>query len=212
MGEKKKKLRSFPGGSVVKNPPTNAVSTPDLVRSQGTMACLRRRPRRAAGHRVGLPGQLPRTRDKAEAGLGLRPRGQSGDCPGWALRGGPGLVLQPLRGQCFGAGQLGAPRGPRKWPSSSGFSSRPLGFRPSGPREAAGPQFLPCALGWIGAPEVSVCPAPTWHPGTPPAGVLACMDRGAPRGLACPHPHGAWAPPPARPHGSGLCSAGQWGT
>ena len=34
-GRKKKKLRSFPGGSVVKNPPTNAVSTPDLVRSQG---------------------------------------------------------------------------------------------------------------------------------------------------------------------------------
>ena len=31
----KKKLRSFPGGSVVKNPPTNAGSIPALVRSQG---------------------------------------------------------------------------------------------------------------------------------------------------------------------------------
>ena len=31
----KKNLRSFPGGSVVKNPPTNAGSIPALGRSQG---------------------------------------------------------------------------------------------------------------------------------------------------------------------------------
>lgn len=48
--------------------------------------------------RVAL-GQLPRALDEMEAGLG-RGRRTKPDCVGWAPRAGPGLVLQPVRGQC----------------------------------------------------------------------------------------------------------------
>lgn len=91
------------------------------------------------------PSQLPGP-GQGGGWAGQRPRGQSRDCVGWALRGGLGLVPRPLRGQCSGAGQLGAPAqqkeapvGPaslRTRPLSSGGFFLFLCFRPSGPRAA----------------------------------------------------------------------------
>lgn len=100
-------------------------------------------------------GQLPRTQDKMEAGLGWG-WGQSPDCVGWALRGGPGLVLQPLKGQCSepAAGSPPTPAGvaQEKDPFLPRVFSPECSFHPWRPRLVLG--FLPVhwgdsAFGWI---------------------------------------------------------------
>lgn len=95
-------------------------------------------------------GQLPRTQDKMEAGLGWG-WGQSWDCVGWALRGGPGLVLQPLKGQCSEPAAGSAPTLVGVAQENSPFLPRVFSPRVCvsslGAREAtAGPWFPPCAL------------------------------------------------------------------
>lgn len=112
---------------------------------------------------------------------------------------GPGPERRPRpcsaasEGPVFRSQAAGNPRGQGHGPPLLGFLPGRSAFVPQAP----GGRWPVSSLrpGLDRAPEVSVCPAPTWRPGTPPAGVLAFTDRGAPQGLACPHPLGAQAPP-----------------
>lgn len=95
---------------------------------------------------------------QGEAGLGLRPRGQSGDCLGRALERRPRPCSAASEGPVFRSRAAGNPRRQGHGPPLVGFL--PGRRCPSGLREAATCVFYALRPGLDRAPEVSVCPAP----------------------------------------------------
>lgn len=89
-------------------------------------------------------------------GWGRGRRDKAGIVPGWVLRGGPGLVLPPLRGQCSRAGQLDAPRPPQdKAPAGLAQLEKtalvflPVAFSPSLLTPSLGARGLPPDLSFF---------------------------------------------------------------
>lgn len=119
-----------------------------LGSSELPTACLRHCPRQSC--RPPSRAEGPAASDSGQGGgwAGAEAAGTKRGLSGL----GPGRRLRPCsaasEGPVFRSQAAGSPAQAQETSSSCGFSSHP-----SGPREAAAPQFLPCALGWVGVPR-----------------------------------------------------------